>query len=294
MGNQEDGPKTKRGARTRLGRLPKNGGSWCRNNLVGRILVNPLDPTGELPISLLDLELGQLALQVLELGGLPVHLALILALLVLQNPVVTAWAAAGVHGGADGAADGGANDEIAQGRWWRVDDGHIAQDGRRGRDDDRRRGRCVDDGRLVDDRGPVNDVRRRPRGRRRRLARRLGGAPDAAARNGRLGPRHGHQGHDEREAPSRRCGAHAPEVERTILGGRPSVAAQGPQRRAPGRRLRRPRSRADEGANRDGGHKQGRRHRRGEKHGAGHRGFARGTSADGGSKLDTKVPAEPT
>mmetsp|Transcript_15312 Transcript_15312/g.39484 ORF Transcript_15312/g.39484 Transcript_15312/m.39484 type:complete len:286 (-) Transcript_15312:15-872(-) len=284
MGNQEDGPKTKRGARTRLGRLPKNGGSWCRNNLVGRILVNPLDTTGELPISLLDLELGQLALQVLELGGLPVHLALILALLVLQNPVVTAWAAAGVHGGADGAADGGANDEIAQGRWWCVDDGHIAQDGRRGRDDDRRRGRCVDDGRLVDDRGPVNDVRRRPRGRRRRLASRLGGAPDAAARHGRLGPRQRHQGHDEREAPRRRCGAHAPQVERTVLGGRPNIAAHGPQRHAPGRRMKRPRSRADEGADRDGGHKQGCRHRRGEKHGAGHRGFACGTSADGGYK----------
>mmetsp|Transcript_91034 Transcript_91034/g.256561 ORF Transcript_91034/g.256561 Transcript_91034/m.256561 type:complete len:279 (-) Transcript_91034:55-891(-) len=277
MGNQEAGPKTKRGARTRLGRLPKNGGSWCRNNLVGRILVNPLDPTGELPISLLDLELGQLALQVLELGGLPVHLALILALLVLQNPVVTAWAAAwaaaGVHGGADGAADGGANDEIAQGRWWRIDDGHIAQDGRRGRDDDRRRRRCVDDGRLVDDRGPVNDVRRRPRGRRRRLARRLGGAPDAAARHGRLGPRHGHQGHDEREAPSRRCGAHAPQVERAVLGGRPGIAAHGLQHQdGPGRRLPRHRGGSDKGADRDGSHKQGCRHHRGEKRGTGHRG----------------------
>mmetsp|Transcript_98528 Transcript_98528/g.260134 ORF Transcript_98528/g.260134 Transcript_98528/m.260134 type:complete len:276 (-) Transcript_98528:52-879(-) len=274
MGNQEDGPKTKRGARTRLGRLPKNGGSWCRNNLVGRILVNPLDPTGELPISLLDLELGQLALQVLELGGLLVHLALILALLVLQNPVAIAGAVVvvvvvAVQRVAEGAADCDANDDLAQGRSRR----DIAVDRRRGNDDVRRRGRRVDGGRLVDNRGLVGDVRRGPRGRRRRLARRLGGAPDAAARHGRLGPRQRHQGHDEREAPSRRCGAHAPQVERTVLGGRPSIAAHGLQHQdGPGRRLPRHRGGADKGADRDGSHKQGCRHHRGEKRGTGHRG----------------------
>mmetsp|Transcript_121904 Transcript_121904/g.390103 ORF Transcript_121904/g.390103 Transcript_121904/m.390103 type:complete len:294 (+) Transcript_121904:134-1015(+) len=293
MGNQEDGSKTKRGARIRPVRPAKNCGSLCRNNLVGCILVNPLDPTGELPISLLDLELGQLALQVLELGGLLVHLALILALLILQNPVVTAWAAVVVHGGADGAADGDASDEIAQGRWWRVDDGRIAhaEDGRRGHDDDRRRGRRVDGGRPVDDCGPVNDVRRRPRGRRRRLASRLGGAPDAAARPRRLGPRHRHQGHDEREAPSRRCGAHAPQVERTVLGGCPSLAAHGPQRQdGPGRRLPRHRGGADKGADRDGSHKQGCCHHRGEKHDTGHCGACEHVSRRWVQNLEQGLP----
>mmetsp|Transcript_8490 Transcript_8490/g.27055 ORF Transcript_8490/g.27055 Transcript_8490/m.27055 type:complete len:243 (-) Transcript_8490:61-789(-) len=229
--------------------------------------------------SLLLLELLDLPLEVLDLRGLLVQLALVLAHLVVQDPVVDARAAR--DGRADRRADGRADEDVAQRRRWRGHD-QGGRDHGHGCNDDRRGWRWRHDRRLVDDRRALDDPRLR-RARRRGtlllLALRGRRAADASATARRLGLRRGREGHEERRQHGHRSAGQARGLEGIAPGCLLATCNRHSPRRDGGRRQRAAGSgRRGEADEADGGRAKG---RSGKERGREHQRAAAGHAREG-------------